>query len=76
MSPTLPVVTSREVIHVANKIGFVLDRQSGSHAIFIHKEKKLRIVIPIHKGKDIKPKTLKGIIDDIGLSVDEFRGLL
>ncbi len=31
-------------------------------------EKKLRVVIPIHPGKDIKPKTLKGIIDDLGAS--------
>lgn len=76
MSPKLPVITSREVIQVAKKIGFILDRQSGSHAIFIHSEKKLRIVVPIHKGKDIKPKTLKGIIDDMELSVDEFIELL
>ena len=62
MRHQLPIVTSIEVIRVANKIGFVFDRQPGSHAVYIHKEKKLRIVIPIHKGKDIKPKTLKGII--------------
>jgi len=76
MSPRLPVVTSREVIKVANKVGFVFDRQTGSHAVYIHEEKKLRIVIPIHKGKDIKPKTLKGIIEDMGLTVEEFRELL
>lgn len=76
MSSRLPIVTSREVIKVVKRIGFTFDRQSGSHAVFIYKEKKMRIVIPIHKGKDIKPKTLKGIIEDMGLNVDEFKELL
>jgi len=76
MSPRLPIVTSREVIQVANKIGFVFDRQTGSHAVYVHEEKKLRIVIPIHKGNDIKPKTLKGIIEDMGITVDQFKELL
>jgi len=76
MSPQIPIITAREVIEVARKIGFQFDRQSCSHAIYIHPEKKLRIVIPIHKGKDLKPRTLKGIIDDIGISIDEFKSLL
>jgi len=76
MSPGLPVITSRDVIKVAKKLGFQFDRQSGSHAVYIHLEKKLRVVIPIHPGKDIKPKTLKGIIDDMEVTVEEFRELL
>ena len=58
------------------KIGFVFDRQSGSHTVYLNKEKNQRIVIPIHKGKDIKRKTLKGIIDDMSLTVEEFVNLL
>ncbi len=76
MSPHLPALTARDVIKVARKLGFQFDRQSGSHAVYIHLEKKLRIVIPIHPGKDIKPKTLKGIIDDMGMTMDEFKELL
>jgi predicted RNA binding protein YcfA (HicA-like mRNA interferase family) len=76
MSPQIPIITAREVIKVARKIGFQFDRQSGSHSIYIHPEKKLRIVIPIHKGKDIKPKTLKGIINDMGISIDDFKRFL
>jgi len=33
---------------------------------------KKRIVIPIHSGKDIKRKTLSGIIKDMGIKVEEF----
>jgi predicted RNA binding protein YcfA (HicA-like mRNA interferase family) len=76
MTPKLPVITSRDVIKVAVKIGFVLDRQSGSHAVFLNRQKNLRIVIPIHKGKDIKKKTLKAIIDDLGITVEEFVNFL
>jgi len=35
-----------------------------------------RVVIPVHKGHDLKPGTLRGIIDDMALSVDEFVELL
>lgn len=76
MSPRIPIITSKELIRVARRIGFQFDRQSGSHAIYISQEKKLRIVIPIHKSKDIKPGTLKGIIEDMGITLDKFRELL
>jgi len=76
MSPHLQILTSKDVIKVARKLGFEFDRQSGSHAVYIHSDKKLRVVIPIHPGKDIKPKTLKGIINDMGVTMDELRELL
>jgi predicted RNA binding protein YcfA (HicA-like mRNA interferase family) len=31
----LPAVTARELVVVAEKLGFMLDRQKGSHAVFI-----------------------------------------
>jgi predicted RNA binding protein YcfA (HicA-like mRNA interferase family) len=34
MNAGLPAVTAKEVIRVATKVGFVLDRQKGSHAIY------------------------------------------
>jgi predicted RNA binding protein YcfA (HicA-like mRNA interferase family) len=33
-------------------------------------------VIPVHKGRDLKPGTLRGLIDDMGLSVEQFVGML
>ena len=76
MSPKLPVIRVKELIRVATKLGFEFDRQSGSHAIYYRKSDKRRIVISVHLGKDIKPKTLAGIIKDMGLEADEFRKLL
>ena len=76
MSRKLPIIKARKLVKVAKKLGFELDRQSGSHAIYYRKSDRRRIVVPIHAGKDLKPKTLYGIIKDMGLNVDEFKRLL
>lgn len=76
MSPKLPIVTAREVVRVAMKVGFVFDRQKGSHAVYYREGDKARIVVPVHAGKTIKPKTLAGILEDMGLTAEEFRNLL
>ena len=76
MNPKLPQVKAKELTRVALKLGFEFDRQSGSHAIYYRKSDKRRIVVPIHSGKNLKRKTLFGIIKDMGLEVDKFRELL
>ncbi len=76
MSPKLPRIKARQLIKVAKKLGFELDRQSGSHAIYYRQSDKRRIVVPIHGRKNLKPKTLVGIVKDMGLDVDEFKELL
>ena len=72
----LPAVPAREVIRVAEKLGFEFDRQKGSHAVYLRVSDKRRIVVPVHKGRDLKPGTLRGLIDDRGLSVETFVGML
>jgi predicted RNA binding protein YcfA (HicA-like mRNA interferase family) len=34
------------------------------------------VTIPVHSGEIIKPKTLKSILDQAGMTVDELRALL
>lgn len=76
MSPKIPHIDSKKVIKVALKLGFEFDRKSGSHEVYYRKADKRRIVVQVHSGKDIKPKTLHGIIKDMGLEVEEFINLL
>ncbi len=76
MSPLLPQVNAKDLIRVAKQLGFELDRQKGSHAIFYRASDKARVVIPIHSGRDIKPKTLHGIIDDMRVTPEKFKELL
>ncbi|MFB2921462.1 type II toxin-antitoxin system HicA family toxin [Aerosakkonema funiforme] len=75
MSLPLPRVTATEVIRVLNKIGFELSRQSGSHRIYKNAD-GMRVTVPFHSGKILHPKTLKSILNDAGLTVEEFVQLL
>lgn len=76
MNPKLPLIKAKELVNVARRLGFELDRQSGSHAIYYRKSDKRRIVVPVHSGKGIKPKTLFSIIKDMGLEIENFIDLL
>ena len=74
--PKVPSIRAREAVRVAESIGFVLDRQRGSHAVYYRAADKRRVVIPMHGSKDLKPGTLRGIIQDMGLTIDEFTARL
>jgi len=76
VSPKLPVVKAGEVARVATRLGFVFHHQKGSHAVFYREKDNARVVIPMHAGKDLRPKTLAGILTDMGITPEEFRRLL
>jgi predicted RNA binding protein YcfA (HicA-like mRNA interferase family) len=63
----------REVIKVLNKLGFVVKRQSGSHFILEHPDGRWTVV-PRHD--PIKIATMKSIVEDTGLTEEEFLRLL
>jgi len=75
MSGKLSPAKPREVIHVLERIGFQQIRQSGSHATFRHSDGRWTIVA-IHPGKTIPAGTLRKIIRDVGLTVEEFQAML
>ena len=76
MSPKLPAVTAREAAQVAQKLGFVFRRQKGSHAVYYRAGDQARVVIPMHGRRELKPRTLLGIIADMGITASEFSRLL
>ena len=73
--PKLSPLPAEAVARVARQQGFTLDRQKGSHAVYLRSSDKRRVVIPMHSG-DLKLGTLRGIVSDMGLSVEEFLKLL
>lgn len=76
MSSKFPAVTSDEVIRVLKKTEFEFKRQSGSsHAIYFRESDKKRTTVPVHPGKTIKRKTLKSILTDTGITIEEFKKL-
>ncbi len=79
--PKLPRVAAAEVIRALERMGFVKVRQRGSHVIL---KKQLPVdeqsdreptevgcVVPLHR-KTIAVGTLKSILNQAGISVEEF----
>src|SRR6266704_2427343 len=75
VTPKPPTATAKDLVRVALKLGFVFRRQSGSHAIYVRASYQARVVIPMHRG-ELKIKTLRGIVQDLKISVEEFANLL
>jgi predicted RNA binding protein YcfA (HicA-like mRNA interferase family) len=73
--PKIPIVSAIKVIKVLTKLGYEVDHQTGSHIILRHKEHPYpRLTVPNHK--EIARGTLKAIIEEAGLTVEEFSDLL
>jgi len=65
-----------EVVRALKRAGFVPRRQESSHVILRHPDSRTTIPVPVHGGRDVPTGTLRDIIRDAGLTVDEFRRLL
>ncbi|MCS5696653.1 type II toxin-antitoxin system HicA family toxin [Desulfofundulus thermocisternus] len=77
MSARLPRVTGIDVVAALRRTGFVVEYIKGSHYHLVHPYSVHRqVVVPVHAGKILKPKTLKSILKNAGLTVEEFIGLL
>jgi predicted RNA binding protein YcfA (HicA-like mRNA interferase family) len=71
MKRELPILKPKETVAALERAGFLLKRQTGSHAI-LYKPGTLRpISIPIHP-KDLPRGTLRAIIRQANLTVEEF----
>ena len=71
----LPQVSGRKVIQALGKLGYEFDRQRSSHIILRQNTAPYRrIVVPDHK--EVAKGTLRAIIRQVGLTVEEFRALL
>ncbi len=70
----LPSISGRECLKALQKVGFYLKRQEGSHMILRRDAPFAQVVVPDHK--ELDRGTLRAIIRQAGLSVDEFTNLL
>ena len=72
----LPILSARDVLKALNSIDFKITRQSGSHIILVKyvDNKKLTVVVPKHD--EIAKGTLLSIIEQSGLTKEEFLKLL
>ena len=69
----LPILSGKDVVKALTSLGYYVRSQKGSHIHLRHPE-KLAMTIPNHK--EIATGTLRMIIKQSGLTVEEFRELL
>ena len=70
----LPVISGSVCVKVLEKVGFYFKRQEGSHIILRRNDPFAQVVVPNHK--ELDRGTLRAIIRQAGISVDEFVKLL
>jgi predicted RNA binding protein YcfA (HicA-like mRNA interferase family) len=63
------------LVRALEKAGFKVARVVGSHHIMRHPDGR-GVTVPVHQGREVAKGTLRGILKDTGLSVDELRRLL
>ena len=68
---TVPVLKPKEVAAILENLGFHVIRQRGSHKQYRHPDGR-GTTVPFHSGRDISPILLRQIINDVGITVDEF----
>ncbi len=73
--PKLPVVKASKLLKTLNKLGFQKHHQVGSHIQLKHADGR-RTTIPYHPSQEIRRGTLKAIINDLDMSVEEFTNAL
>ncbi len=73
--PKLPVVSGIETVKAFSKIGYEVDHQTGSH-IIIRQRKYPHRRLTVSNHKEVAKGTLRGLIKQAGLTVEEFIELL
>ena len=75
--PRAARITSADLLRAVHRAGWITSRQSGSHMILVHPGRAgARVVVPVHAGRVLKPKTLAAILKSAGITGDELAGLL
>lgn len=67
--PKIPILKPRQVVRILEKAGFKFVRQKGSHRIYV--KERVGVTLPYHN-KDLRRGTLKAIIKQSRMTVEEF----
>ncbi|WP_045215653.1 type II toxin-antitoxin system HicA family toxin [Desulfonatronovibrio magnus] len=60
------------VVRAFQSAGWKVVRKKGSHVCMEKPGHESILTIPVHKGKDVKKGTLRNLIKDAEMTVDEF----
>ncbi|HEX8491661.1 MAG TPA: type II toxin-antitoxin system HicA family toxin [Pyrinomonadaceae bacterium] len=70
----LPVVSGAQCVKALERAGFIVYRQRGNHLTLVRADPPGQTTVPNHK--ELDRGTLRAIIRQAGLSVEEFIALL
>ncbi len=71
----LPVLSGKELCKFLKALGYLFDHQTGSHIILRNENYPFRrLTVPNHK--EISKGTMRCIIREAGLTLDEFMELI
>jgi predicted RNA binding protein YcfA (HicA-like mRNA interferase family) len=68
--PPVPAVSGERLVRALERAGFTVTRVSGSHHRLKHPDGRATTV-PVHAGRDVPKGTLRAVLQDTGLTVDE-----
>lgn len=74
--PKLLRVTARELLAALRRDGWYVLRQDGSHLRLAHPHRANKVTVAVHAGAIVKAGTLKGILEQAGMSVERLIDLL
>jgi predicted RNA binding protein YcfA (HicA-like mRNA interferase family) len=68
--PKLPVISGSEAVKVFQRAGWRVDRQRGSHVVLLKVGHIASLSVPQHK--ELAPGTLRSLLRDAEITVEEF----
>ncbi|MBS3092491.1 type II toxin-antitoxin system HicA family toxin [Candidatus Pacearchaeota archaeon] len=74
--PKLPVLSGKDMVKILSKIGFVHVRTRGSHAIMNKQTQEKKITVPVPLHKELAKGTLKSIMNQVELTLEDLLNLL
>lgn len=69
-----PLLSGKEIVKAFEKVGYYRVSQKGSHIKICNDTRQIILIIPAHK--EVDRWTLRGIIRDAELTMEEFTRLL
>ena len=77
MAKRLPRITASDALRALKRAGWYQARQKGSHIVLKHEDKPGgRVILSMHPRETLLPKTVASILEQAGLTVEEFIDLL
>lgn len=69
----LAQVSGDRLVRALGRLGWTVDRQSGSHVV-LTRTGRLPVTVPVHKGRTLKEGTARSILRAAGVTEEELFG--